>query len=77
MPSTCRRFLAEEFKKLEPYIQLGEKLGAFLAQLAGERIREVRISYDGGLAELNTHLVKNAVLKGILTPGALRASQPD
>jgi len=58
----------EEFKKLEPYIQLAEKLGAFLAQLAGERIREVRISYDGGLAELNTHLVKNAVLKGILTP---------
>jgi D-3-phosphoglycerate dehydrogenase len=59
---------AEEFKKLEPYIQLAEKLGAFLAQLAGERIRQVRISYDGGLAELNTHLVKNAVLKGILTP---------
>jgi D-3-phosphoglycerate dehydrogenase len=58
---------AEEFKKLEPYIQLGEKLGAFLAQIAGERIREVRISYDGGLAELNTHLVKNAVLKGILS----------
>jgi D-3-phosphoglycerate dehydrogenase len=58
----------EEYKKLEPYIQLGEKLGAFLAQIAGERIREVRISYDGGLAELNTHLVKNAVLKGILTP---------
>jgi D-3-phosphoglycerate dehydrogenase len=58
----------EEFKKLEPYIQLGEKLGAFLAQLAGERIRQVRISYDGGLAELNTHLVKNAVLKGVLTP---------
>jgi D-3-phosphoglycerate dehydrogenase len=58
----------EEFKKLEPYIQLGEKLGLFLAQIAGDRIREVRISYDGGLAELNTHLVKNAVLKGILTP---------
>jgi len=57
----------EEFKKLEPYIQLGEKLGAFLSQIAGERVREVKISYDGGLAELNTHLVKNAVLKGILT----------
>jgi len=56
----------EEYKKLEPYIQLGEKLGAFLAQIAGERLEEVRISYDGGLAELNTHLVKNAVLKGIL-----------
>lgn len=57
----------EEYKKLEPYIQLGEKLGAFLAQIAGERIREVKISYDGGLAELNTHLVRNAVLKGVLT----------
>lgn len=62
MPSVS----AEEYKKLEPYLQLGEKLGAFLAQISGERLEEVRISYDGGLAELNTHLVKNAVLKGIL-----------
>jgi D-3-phosphoglycerate dehydrogenase len=58
---------AEEYKKLQPYLQLGEKLGAFLAQIAGGRLEEVRISYDGGLAELNTHLVKNAVLKGILS----------
>jgi D-3-phosphoglycerate dehydrogenase len=58
---------AEEYKKLEPYLELGEKLGAFLAQIAGGRLEEVRISYDGGLAELNTHLVKNAVLKGVLS----------
>jgi D-3-phosphoglycerate dehydrogenase / 2-oxoglutarate reductase len=57
---------AEEHKRLQPYLQLGEKLGAFLAQISGERLEEVRISYDGGLAELNTHLVKNAALKGIL-----------
>ncbi len=57
----------EEYKKMVPYIQLGEKLGAFVAQIGGERVEEVRISYDGGLAELNTHLVKNAVLKGILS----------
>ncbi|MBI1983244.1 MAG: phosphoglycerate dehydrogenase [Acidobacteria bacterium] len=57
----------EEYKKLEPYLQLGEKLGSFLAQIAGGRVEEVRISYDGGLAALNTHLVKNAVLKGILS----------
>lgn len=62
MPSVS----AEEYKKLQPYLALGEKLGAFLAQIAGERLEEVRISYDGGLAELNTHLVKNAVLKGVL-----------
>lgn len=58
---------AEEYKKLEPYLELGERLGAFLAQIAGGRLEEVRISYDGGLAELNTHLVKNAVLKGVLS----------
>jgi D-3-phosphoglycerate dehydrogenase len=56
----------EEYKKLEPYIQLGEKLGAFVAQLTEKPIAEVSISYDGGLADLNTHLVKNAVLKGVL-----------
>jgi len=57
----------EEFKKLEPYLQLGEKLGAFVAQLTDRHISEVSISYDGGLADLNTHLVKNAVLKGVLS----------
>ncbi len=57
----------EEYRKLEPYIQLGDKLGAFIGQIAGGRVEEVHISYDGGLAELNTHLVKNAVLKGILS----------
>ena len=57
----------EEFKKLEPYLQLGEKLGSFVAQLADKPISEVSISYDGGLADLNTHLVKNAVLKGVLS----------
>ncbi len=34
---------------------------------------EVSISYDGGLADLNTHLVKNAVLKGVL--GQILADQ--
>jgi D-3-phosphoglycerate dehydrogenase / 2-oxoglutarate reductase len=56
----------EEFKKLEPYLQLGEKLGTFVSQLSEKPFSEVSISYDGGLADLNTHLVKNAVLKGVL-----------
>jgi D-3-phosphoglycerate dehydrogenase len=57
----------EEFKKLKPYLELGEKLGTFVAQLTDKPISEVSISYDGGLADLNTHLVKNAVLKGVLS----------
>lgn len=64
----------EEYKKLEPYIELGEKLASFLAQIAGDRLEGVQISYDGGLADLNTVLVRNAVLKGALSralPGEL------
>jgi len=57
----------EEFKKLKPYLELGEKLGTFAAQLTDKPFSEVSISYDGGLADLNTHLVKNAVLKGVLS----------
>ena len=57
----------EDLKKLEPYLQLGERLGSFLAQAAEQPIEEVRISYDGGLAGVNTHLVKNAVLKGLFS----------
>jgi D-3-phosphoglycerate dehydrogenase len=63
----------EEFKKLGPYLQLGEKLGGFVAQLTEKPFSEVSISYDGGLADLNTHLVKNAVLKGVL--GQILADQ--
>jgi D-3-phosphoglycerate dehydrogenase len=57
---------AEEYRRLQPYLELGEKLGAFLGQIGGRPLAEIRISYDGGLADLNTHLVKNSVLKGIL-----------
>ncbi|MGH9327374.1 MAG: phosphoglycerate dehydrogenase [Terriglobia bacterium] len=57
---------AEEYKKLGPYLQLGEKLGSFIGQIVKGGPTEVRISYDGGLADLNTHLVKNSVLKGLL-----------
>lgn len=56
----------EEFKRLQPYLELGEKLGSFVVQLADKPVEEVSISYDGGLADMNTHLVKNAVLKGVL-----------
>ena len=57
----------EEYARLKPYLELGEKLGAFLGQIGSRPVAVIRISYDGGLAELDTHLVKNAVLKGVLS----------
>src|SRR6516164_11299476 len=57
----------EEYARLKPYLELGEKLGAFLGQISSRPVAVIRISYDGGLAELDTPLVKNAVLKGVLS----------
>lgn len=57
---------AEEQRRIEPYLELGRRLGSFLAQISAEQIEEIRISYDGALASVNTYLVKNAVLAGIL-----------
>jgi D-3-phosphoglycerate dehydrogenase len=59
-------FPPEEQRRIEPYLLLGEQLGSFLSQISGERIEEVRISYDGALAEFNTTLIRNAVLVGVL-----------
>ncbi len=57
---------AEEYRRLRPYLELGEKLGKFLVQITGGPLEQISISYDGGLADLNTHLVKSAVLTGVL-----------
>ncbi len=59
-------FTPEEQRRMEPYLRLGEQLGSFLAQISGERVEQVRISYDGALAELNASPIRNAVLVGIL-----------
>jgi D-3-phosphoglycerate dehydrogenase len=56
---------AEEYRRLKPYLELGERLGAFAAQAAGPTAR-VSLRYAGEVGELNTQLVRNAVLKGIL-----------
>ncbi|HVB33357.1 MAG TPA: phosphoglycerate dehydrogenase [Patescibacteria group bacterium] len=56
----------EEMRRIQPYLELGGKLGSFLGQIAGARVEEVRISYDGALEQSSTYLVKNAVLAGIL-----------
>ena len=57
---------AEEYKALRPYLNLAERLGMFLAQVASGGPSGVLIRYAGKLAQMNTNLVRNAVLKGLL-----------
>ena len=56
---------AEEFKHLQPYVGLAERLGSFLAQLAEDRIEVVRIRYYGDLAHRNHDMLVGAVLVGL------------
>jgi len=56
---------AEEYRRLKPYLELAERLGAFAAQVTGPMSR-VSLRYAGEVGELNTQLLRNAVLKGIL-----------
>ena len=56
---------AEEFKRLQPYVSLAERLGSFLAQLTEDRIECVGIRYYGDLAHRNHDMLVGAVLVGL------------
>lgn len=58
----------EDAKKLKPYLLLAEQLGSFSGQLTEHGIKEVKIEYEGMVAELNTNPLKSVVLKGLLEP---------
>jgi len=59
---------AETSKILTPYINLGEKLGMFAAQLVEGRFQEMAITYSGQITKYNLTPVTMALVKGLLTP---------
>jgi D-3-phosphoglycerate dehydrogenase / 2-oxoglutarate reductase len=56
----------EEYVQLAPYIDLAERLGAFLAQAGKGGIESIALIYGGTLAEVKTELVRNAAIEGLL-----------
>jgi len=56
----------EQYRRVRPYLALAERLGSLVSQAAATRPARVRIRYAGELAELGTHLLRNAVLTGLL-----------
>ncbi|MDD5660726.1 MAG: phosphoglycerate dehydrogenase [Candidatus Omnitrophica bacterium] len=59
---------AEVCKILNPYINLGEKMGMFAGQLVEGRFLEATISYSGAITKYNLSPVTMALVKGLLTP---------
>jgi D-3-phosphoglycerate dehydrogenase / 2-oxoglutarate reductase len=58
---------AEQYRRLRPYLELGERLGAFVAQAApSASFSRIRIGYAGEPAELGSHVIRSAVLIGVL-----------
>ena len=55
----------EDLKRLQPFVDLAQKLGAFVAQLATGRTRTVGIRYYGDLATGNNEPIVAAVLTGL------------
>ena len=56
----------EQYRRVRPYLALAEKLGSFVSQAAPTRPARIRIRYAGELTEVGTHLLRNAVLAGML-----------
>jgi D-3-phosphoglycerate dehydrogenase len=58
----------EEFKRLQPFATLGERLGTFIAQMNDDRIRQVSLRYYGELTQSRTGVIVNGVLAGLFKP---------
>jgi len=54
--------------RLQPYINLAERLGSFLSQSFEGAINEIIVEYMGEITRLVLEPIKIAVIKGILTP---------
>ncbi|MBU6475463.1 MAG: phosphoglycerate dehydrogenase [Alphaproteobacteria bacterium] len=64
MPSVS----AEDAPKLRPYMQLAEQLGSFSGQLVQAPPMEIKISFEGNVAALNTKPLTALILAGFLKP---------
>ena len=57
---------ADQYRRGRPYVALAERLGSLVAQVAAVRPARIRIRYAGEVAEVGTHLLRSAVLAGLL-----------
>jgi len=58
----------EEFTRLQPYLVLGERLGAVLAQFNEGRANTLGVRYYGELADGKNDMIVNSVLVGLFNP---------
>ncbi|MBL8174013.1 MAG: phosphoglycerate dehydrogenase [Bryobacterales bacterium] len=64
----------EVYKTLGPYVELAERLGLFAAHVASGNPKTVKLTYTGRIAELNTSLLRNAGVAGVLQRSSPKAN---
>jgi D-3-phosphoglycerate dehydrogenase len=57
---------ANVLNKLQPYFNLGEKIGAILGQIAIGAISEIMVNYAGELTDVDTTPLTRYIVKGVL-----------
>ena len=56
----------EQYRALEPYISMADRLGHFAAYVASGNPKAIRIAYFGRIGDGSTHLLRNAAVAGVL-----------
>ncbi len=56
----------KDMQNLKPFLPLAEKLGRFMSSYALGKIRSVRLSYCGDIAQYNVSVLTSAAIKGLL-----------
>jgi D-3-phosphoglycerate dehydrogenase / 2-oxoglutarate reductase len=58
---------ADLLERVQPYFELSEKLGKFVAQIAVGGLKEVIVTYSGELTDMDTAALTRTALKGLLS----------
>ena len=58
----------EVLSKIQPYVELSEKLGKFMGQVCKTGIKEINVKYSGLVTENDLNPLTMSVLKGYLSP---------
>jgi len=58
----------EVLSKIQPYVELSEKLGKFMGQICKTGIKKINVKYSGLVTENDLNPLTMSVLKGYLSP---------
>ena len=58
----------EGVKKVQPYINLADRLGSIQTQLISEPIKSITVNYIGEVADIDVSIVTRALMRGVFYP---------